>query len=150
VEFATAFKVYRGRILVDKQEAPANIIATLKAGPRHAEQLLKWLRSHPASLHFALRTVALEEELEELIRHIESQTKYWRPHAEQARTKRGILLRARQDLYCSLNSFLRTYLPGANERERRRLIADLFRAAEIKISNEKKNRKRFTGAASQP
>jgi hypothetical protein len=152
-EITEAIKVYRARRIADQQENPARIIAALKPGKRAARVMLKWLRSLPQSVRLPLRKGATETWLTEWIASIDASL----TDLQKKRRHRGG--NAGIDLRRNLIAICAEHLPDAHDatdpqrqakaKKRERLVADILSFAAIKFPNEKKNRKRFTGANRQ-
>jgi hypothetical protein len=146
---------YKARLTADSQERPARIVAALEPGLKPTKTLLSWLDSLPASVRLELRMGDIENQLNELQRHIEGRMNYWQHHTAAHRpageANAGLVLRK------SLLDIIEECLPDtheasdrqkqANERNRRKLVADLLADAGVEFPNEKKNRKRFIGTA---
>jgi hypothetical protein len=152
-QLISTIRHYRQRVLADKQERPARIVAALKPGLKPARDLLAWLNSLPVSVLIELRAGGIQTSLEVLIPRIKSRAAYWqrhvaahRPTGEDARNR---------ELRWSLIDIITAHWPDApdatnqqkrtNKRERHRWVA--FACSEIgaKYPNEKKNRRRFIG-----
>jgi len=159
-ELKPAIRAYRVRMLADSQERPARIVAALKRGLNPATSLLEWLNSLPQSLRQELRAGGVELLLHELAiltqrlkTRVEDRVCYWQGHVETHRPAgEGD---ASLDLRRSLTEIITKRLSDApaaaerqkraNERRRRRWVADACREIGARYPNEKKNRRRFTG-----
>jgi hypothetical protein len=143
---ALAIAAYQARVMADKQEHPAKIIATLRQGPSRIKALQQWLDTLPEMVRPPLRAGGLEQSLGELTENIEAQTKYWRRLV--ARHRPTGAWDARVDLYKSLDYVLAEHI--GNERKRRRRITGLFRGLRIIFPDGKKNRKRLKHRKRRP
>jgi hypothetical protein len=159
-QLSDAIQAYRARVLANKQERPAQIVAALRPGLRPAARLLEWLNSLPQSVRLDLTAGGIERLLHELAVLTEalavetkSRMAYWRGHIETHRLagegNASLVLRQ------SLNGIIAMHLHDsvdatdrqkrANERNRHSWVAYAAKSIGAKYPNEKKNRARFTG-----
>jgi hypothetical protein len=153
-------RAYRARVLADKQERPAQIVAALKPGLKPATSLLGWLNLLPQNVRLDLRAGGMESLLRDLASVTEalmSRTKnrvaYWQGHVEAHRPAgEGS---ASLDLRRSLTEIIATHSPDApaatdrqkraNERKRRSWVAFAANKIGARYPHEKTHRRRFTG-----
>jgi hypothetical protein len=143
-ELTCAITSYRGRVLADSEERPARIVAALKPGLKPATSVLKWLNSLPQSVRHELRAGGIEGLLEALISRTKNRVAHWQAHVAAHRpVGQGA---ASSDLLQSLTQIIATHRPDMPERYQLTWIAFAARKIGARFPDEKKNRRRFTGA----
>ena len=159
-ELCCTIWAYRARIIADKQERPARVVATLKRGEGPTKKLLEWLKSLPQSVRFELRAEGIEGLLNELAvlldalgSNAKKRSAYWQGHVELHRPSgaANASLTLRQSLIDIITRFSPDD-PSDSERQKRknrhnrdRWVATAAKAIGAKYPDEKKNRGRFTG-----
>jgi len=146
-------QAYRARVLADKQERPAKIVAALEPGLKSAKECLAWFDALPVGVLSAQQAGDIRTSLDAIISTIENRLVYWQQHVAANRPAgEGA---ASLDLRRSLTDIITAHWPDVpdatqqqkrfNERERRGWVA--FACSEIgaKYPDEKKNRRRFIG-----
>jgi hypothetical protein len=113
-ELVSTIWAYRARVIGNKQERPARIVATLKQGAGRTKKLLEWLKSLPQSVRFELRAEGIEDLLNDqavlldaLYSNARSRSAYWQDRVETHRpTGAGdASLTLRQSLMDLINRF---------------------------------------------
>jgi hypothetical protein len=141
-ELTWTIRHYRERVLADKQERPARIVAALRPGLKPARDLLTWLKSLPFGLRSELQAGGMEKSLEGLVSKTNHRLAYWQRHVEAHRPSgEGA---ARLDLRQSLIAIIAAH-SSVNERKQRNWVAFACGEIDAKYPNEKKNRRRFIG-----
>jgi len=153
-QLISTIRHYRQRVLADEQERPARMVAALKPGLKPARAVLAWLNSLPVGVLMELQAGGMQTSLEALIPRIENRVAYWQRHVAAQRPT-GEDARNRE-LRWSLTDIITAHWPDppeateqqkrANERGRRNWVAFACKEIGAKYPNEKKNRRRFTGA----
>jgi hypothetical protein len=87
-----AIWAYRAKTLANKQEHPAKIVAALKVGLKHSQNLSEWLNSLPSGVRLELRAGGIEGLLDDLAvllatltAKIKAQASYWQSHVKTHR-----------------------------------------------------------------
>jgi hypothetical protein len=159
-ELCCAIWVYRARVIADKQERPARIVATLKQGEKLAKKLLEWLNSLPPRVRFELRAEGIECLLNDLAVLLDAlgsnatrRSTYWQSHVASHRPSGAA--NASRDLRQSLIDLVTRFSPDnpldddrakrKNKGNRIRWVATAAKAIGARYPDEKKNLGRFIG-----
>lgn len=138
-----AIAAYRARVLGDKQESPARILAALKPGVKLARQLLAWMDTLSAGMLIELQAGGIKEFCERVI-NCEA---YWQQHAGAGPVgAAGASLALRR----ALSDIITSHRPDIPEVNRRKWVADACIKIDADFPNEKKNRRRFVGEQKRP
>jgi hypothetical protein len=149
-EVREAIWLYREKVLAQRQERPARIVAALRQGLSRTKKLSEWLKSLSQGVRLELHAGNAERLLgdlanllEALSTNIKGRSAYWRKHVETNRPagQGSASLALRQ----SLMHFVTKHSPETSQRQIRSCVAYALNAIGAKYPNEKKNRQRFTG-----